>query len=456
MQTPLITRIITAVRHQWILVACIAVTGLVIALVAATFTHPKYTATTTLLMVAEPPESSNPLVPSTATKPLLSADLPSLATDATVLNRLRSDLGETATFETLRSRIHAKVNPDSTIMPVTYTERSPDVAIRGANTLGDEIVRFYRQTATTRFDSLIADFENQLAGRRTQLTVLDGQLTGAAKAYPYVDNGSGTQGSSADSVYSRLIALRAQHEELQATVGSDAAAAAATQRLISDATPLAVRDIVNSDSSYRNVRDQYARDFAALKRMNAFGSDRYPGIMELRRTVEREAGMVAAARRNAALAGPASNTTYVAALDAQAKANATYLGDQAKLNVANDQLAALNAQIGQGRVATDVARIRRDHENAEMAYATIAARLAKAIADRAEAASTGSVIVLDRAQYAPVASFASGTVVATGIVLLTIWLALTLAVTIDGTQEWFRDVRTVEQVYDTELIGSLV
>ena len=456
MQASLLTRVRAALAHQWLLVVCIVALGSVAAVVALVGTHPKYVATTSVLMVAEPPEASNPRIPTTATKPLLSTDLPSLATDATVLDRFRADLGETASFETLRARIRAKVNPDSTVMPVQYTDRTPAAAILGANTLGDEIVRFYRETATSRFDSLIADYQSQLAVRRVQLTRLDGELTAAAQAYPYIDVSSpGAVTNETNSVYNRLIALQTQRDDAHAAVAADAAAAQTTHRLIVDAKPLAERDVVNSDSAYRNVRDQYAKDYAALKKLAAFGSDRYPGIAELRQTVAREAATVAVARRSAAQAGPSANAAYVAALDAQTKADAQYSSDAAKSRAQDQALGALNAQIGHGHVATDVARLRREHYNAESAYATIADRLAKAIADRAEAASTGSVIVLDRAKYAPQVAFAGGAVIAAAIGFLTVWLAVTLAMMVDGRQEWFRDARTVESIYNTELIGSL-
>jgi hypothetical protein len=260
-----------------------------------------------------------------------------------VLIRFRDDMGDTSSFDTLRTHIRAKVNPESSIMPVQYTATNPETAVRGANALGDEIVRFYRETATTRFDSLIADFNAQLSTRRAELTRLDGELAGAAKSYPYIDvNTEGAPANAASSVYGRLIAIRAQRDELRATVQADAAAAHAAPQLINDAMPLAERDVVNNDSAYRNVRDQYAKDFAALKKVSAFGSDHFPGLVELKATVAKEAGMVDAARRNAASAGPASNATYVAALDAQAKADSLYASDRAKLQAQDDQLESLH------------------------------------------------------------------------------------------------------------------
>jgi hypothetical protein len=253
-----------------------------------------------------------------------------------------------------------------------------------------------------------------------------------------------------------LIALRTERDVVLATLGADGAAAAASSRFANDARPLADRDVVDNDVAYRAVRDQYAKDFAALKKLAAFTRASYPGIIELRSTVAREAEMTRRARQKALGAGPASNMTYVAALDTQAKADVLYASDQAKLAIQNAQLLRLDSQIGRSSIATDVSRIRRDRDSAQAAYATIVDRLAKAVADRSEAASTGSVIVLDRAQFAPKALFSGGAVIAIGILILTVWFALTLAVMLDGTQAWFRDALDIESVYGAKVIGSMV
>lgn len=418
-------------------------------------THAKYTATTTVLMVAGSSEASMTQTP-TVSRPLLSMDLPSLATDPTVLLRFRKDLGEAFSVDALRSGIGAKASSTSSIMLVQYSAADPDLAVRGANLLSDEIVRFYREIATARFDSLIADFNGQLATRRIELAQLDGELAAAAKVYPYIDvSPPGTSVADSESIYGRLIAIRSERDSLQATLDADATAARMTSRLISDAAPLAKSDVVNGNSAYTNVRDQYAKDFAALQKLRAFGSDRYPGIVELRATVAREAVIVDTARRNAARAGPAANPTFVAALDAQAKADSLYASDAAKMHSLEHELDRLHGQMGHGSIANDVARMRRDHGSAEAAYATIADRLAKAIADRSEAASTGSVIVLDRAQSASKASSLSGKAVDIGIMFLAVWLALTIAVMLDGTEVWFRDPQTVETIYGVKPMGSL-
>jgi uncharacterized protein involved in exopolysaccharide biosynthesis len=119
-------------------------------------------------------------------------------------------------------------------------------------------------------------------------------------------------------------------------------------------------------------------------------------------------------------------------------------------------LAALDEQIGTGNIATNVARIRRDRDSAEAAYESLASRLSKTIADRAEAGSTGSVVVIDRAQFAQKATWTGGTVLGISILLFAIWLAVTSAVVIDNGQESFRDTESIESLYGTPVLGALV
>jgi capsular polysaccharide biosynthesis protein len=457
MHTPFLPRIVAAIRYQWLIVVAIISVGALVAGVVALSSHPKFTATTSVLMVAGSAETPNSQELATSTKPLLSTDLPSLATGATVLRRLRADLGESVPLEVMRSRVRAKVNSDSTIMQVEFTGKTADKAIEGANLLGNEITGFYRELATTRFDSLITDFKAQLASRRAELARLDGDIADIAKTYPYIDVKSpGSSDYGTQSVYQRLISLRTERDEFQATLLADAAGAKSTHRLVKDAAPIATRDVLQSDPNYTRVRDQYSKDLAELNRLSAFGSQRYPGLPELRRTVSQEGQEVETARRQALSTGLTSSAAYAAALDASARADGQVSSDEAKVAAEGSALEKLHSEIGRKSIATYVARMRRDHDNSEAAYSIIASRLAKSIADRAEAASTGSVVVLERAQFASQSSLGGGTVAAVAIFFLSIWLALTIAVVVDRSHQSFRDSVTIETIYGAPVIGTLV
>jgi capsular polysaccharide biosynthesis protein len=407
-----------------------------VAVFVALSSHPKYSAATTVLMVADSSDPSATQTSTTTARPVASNDLPAIATGAVVLSRLRSDLHESVSLEALRSRISAKTTPDSNIMNVDFTAKSAEQALAGANWLGAEITRAYQELATARFDSLIADFNSQLSARRLELAQLDGRL--------------------GEIVYQHLIALRAQRDELQANLSADAALARSTDRLVSNVTSLATKEVVQSDPVYAHVVDQYAKDEAELKRLSAYGSERYPGLIELRHTVAREAQIVEAAKHQATQGGLVSNSSYVAALDGRTRSQGQVSSDQAKIDAVQSEMDALQKQLGRKGIAATAVQLHRDHDNAEASYAIIASRLANAIADRAQAASTGSVVVLDRAQFASRSMVGSGTIAGLAIAFLSVWLALTLAVTLDNTDERFRDRVTIETVYGAPVIGSVV
>jgi capsular polysaccharide biosynthesis protein len=454
--TAFVPRVVAAVKHQWIVVSVILAIGVLAAGAVLILAHPKYVASTSVLMVAGSAETPNSEGLATSTKPLLSNDLPSLATDTTVIDRMRADVGEPANIDSVRSRIRAKVETDSTIMHIEYTDRSAGKAVAGVNALGNEVTAFYRQLATARFDLLISDLQTQLKSRRSELAKFDGDLADASKAYPFVDvkpDGTGESGSA--SVFAHLVALREQRDELQASLRADQAIAQSTEQIVRDAQPSAMREIVQSDATYARIRDQYAHDLAELKRISAFGSASYPGLVELRRTVAREAEDVDAARRAAAASGPNSNSAYAAALDARVRAAGQVASDEAKVSEHNRVLRQLYSQIGRRGMATQVAELRRDHDTAEAAYSIISGRLAKSIADRAEAASTGSMVVLGQAQSATRSLVGDGLITATATLFLALWLALTVAVMIDAKQQWFNDSHTIETIYGAPVIGSI-
>ncbi len=443
-----------ALYNQRGIVTIVILLGLILAAAVIVLVKPKYVATATILMVAEPPGSANPQVPVTSTKPLLAPDLPALVTSDTVLTRFRQDLNESVSLDGLRKRIHAKVATESNILPIAYTDHTVSAAVAGANALADEVEAFYRELATKRFDSLIADLDRQTTEHARRLAGLDAELQAAARQYPYVDVAPTT--TVEQSVYQRLVALRSERDELLSTIAADKAAANGAQRLIADAHAPAMRDIVENDAAYRNLRDQYARDLAQLQRLESYGSASYPGLRELRDIVAREANDLARARMRAAAAGPGANLTYAAASDAVAKADAQLQSDTSKAATLDAQIHALDGQISKGGIAARVASIRRDRENEQTAHATLAARLAATIADRAEAASTGSVTVIDRARSASRAVWTTSTYLATAIAFLTLWIAVSLALMRESKKDRIDDTEgIIRGIYDAPLVGSV-
>jgi hypothetical protein len=434
----------------------ILLAGIVLSVIVALVLHQNYVGTATILEVAEPPQSTNSQVPMTATKPLLSDDLPTLATSATVLTRLEKDLKTDEDWIWFRARIKAKVTTDSNVMPVTFKSDTPEGAIRGVNDLADEITRFYREIATKRFDSLIVDLRRQSTTRAAQLASYDAQLQSAAREYPYIDvesDGAGT--NQAVSVYERLIALRAQRDETVAAMRSDAALASQYGLGVKQAEPLALRDILNTDVVYRDVWGRYGADNADLQHTTSFARAGYPGLDELQRTVAAERQAVAVARSRVVAAGPSSDANYVAAEAALVKADGQYDSDQARLASIDGTIGSLEQQVGAGGIAARVARLRRDRQNAQTAYGVLAATLAQTLADRAQAASTGSVVVIDHASFAEPALFTARTFVLVGLGIMTLWAAVSITLLVDRTRRRFYDESSIRDIYGIPVIGAL-
>jgi capsular polysaccharide biosynthesis protein len=453
-KTGLSTIVAALWRQRVVFFATLAV-GLVLAIAVALASKPSFVATATILMVAEPPESQNVKVPTTATKPLLSADLPSLATSATVLTSIRDQLHLTDTFDKLRSRIHAKVSVDSNVMPVTFSAPNEGAAVTGVNAVADTITAFYREIATTRFDSLIKDLRGQQAVRATELSQYDVALQRAARDYPYIDVHEGDGSSMETSVYQRLVALRTERDETDALAVADAASASQMHRRVSQVRPLAISEVVDNDVAYKNLRDQYGSDLVHLQHLSTFAYGAYPGLGEMRTIVAKERNGVAHARLRAAAAGPSANVDYVSALSDATKADAQFAGDRAKMMRLDTEIGSLEAQLRGDGVAVRVAHVRRDRDNAQTAYSILSATLAQTIADRAQAAATGSVVVIDHARFAQRSLFTTGTFALVVLAAVTIWAAISLALLADRLRRRFHDDETVGAVYGTPVIGSL-
>jgi capsular polysaccharide biosynthesis protein len=442
----------TLVNQRLVVVIVIAV-GFIIAGLIFLFSKPQYSATATILMVADSSALPGPQASVTGTKPLLAQDLPTLVTSDTVLTRIRKDIGENISLITLSSRIRARVANYSNVMPVQYTDTTPDAAIAGANAIADEVEGFYGELATKRFDSLIADLKRQESEHAQRLARLDGELQAAAQQYPYDDVSPTVQ----QSVYQRLVALRSETDELRSSIAAERSAVDGTEALISDAEAPAMRDIVENDSVYRNLYDQYSRDFAQLSHLESHWTASYAGLRELRATVARERADLVSVRTRAAAAGLGANLTYAAARDAVAKAETVLQSDTSKLAVLDAQSQDLNGQISKGGIAARVAAIRRERDNEQTAYAMFAARLSTATADRADAASTGSVEVIDRASFAKRVLWTTSTYVAIMVASLTLWAAVSLALLLERKKERFKDSEVeIRDIYEAPLLGSIL
>lgn len=140
----------------------------------------------------------------------------------------------------------------------------------------------------------------------------------------------------------------------------------------------------------------------------------------------------------------------------RAKANATVSGDQARIaqidNLVSQERARLHdIQKTQPRALS--LRIERDVAQAD--YLSLSARRATALANRAEATSLGSVVVVDRAVRADSQVPLGRTKLAIMAAVLIIGLSLGSAFLLESLDPTLRRAEQVERLYGTPVIATL-
>ncbi|HEY4438918.1 MAG TPA: hypothetical protein VGN14_00595 [Candidatus Elarobacter sp.] len=449
-------------RRRFVLLVILVAGGVFSTLVAGQI-KPKFAAQSTVLMAAEQSAPNDPQAGRSPIKPILSGDLPMLATTPTVLLRVARDLNlqtDGAAIDALQHRVKAKLSVPTSlptgeaaagVLVIKFSGATERDAVDGANAVAGEVTAFYRDNATARFGALIADLEGQLAHRRQSLNAIDLRIANMAAANPLLDPKSGTGPLTAQ--YQRLAGERA---DAYATALGDRDAAHVLGRRLAETAPAAHRDITESDPTFHNLRDQYARDYAQLKRLRAQYSSAYPGLPELEHAVAQERAAMLKQERGLRALSPAASTVYVAASDEKTRAESTVASDDAHLRGLDGMLTDTDRQLHGGRgAAAELIALQRDHDAGSSAFTVLSSRLAEAVADKAEAGSVGSVNVLDRATYAKQAIYTLPLFVAAVAVGLTLALAALALLLLERFDRRLHTARIVEDVYGVPVVATL-
>jgi uncharacterized protein involved in exopolysaccharide biosynthesis len=433
-------------RRRLIVVGVLSL-GLV-AFVAAVSSSRSYTATATVL-AASTASSSDGGVLDPGKDPIAAAvtpqDLPALLRSATVIGRITADLklsGRDA--EKLPSEIKARTTMNSDLIPIQVTDRNPNRAILAANAATRELARYEREIITSRYSALINDLRNQVADARARLHDVDDRMTALSTGDPYVSAENGTS-----AINARLVALEQQRDQLRAAMQGDAASAKLVSQRPALARDLANTEIVQNDPIFQSLRTQYGKDLAQLNAQKAGYTESFPGLAGLQDQVTRENASLQAAIGKATAVPGKSNAYVSAELDSN-KAQATYAADQAQLATVESEIAAMQQHLtASGSANVSISALRRDRDAITQAYQQLQLRLAKAIADRSQAASIGSIVVIDPASSVTLPLLARPTVLAIGLGVAFLWLAITLALLVDSTDPRLRTARAIEELYGT-------
>lgn len=443
---------LAVIWRQRVVVAAVLFIGLLVFSLAVTKTR-KYTATASILAVSSNSQNSAVLDPSKdpTDSAIALADVPSLLGSSVLIDRVARELHLSASStQRLASSVKAKPSLGSNVLPVTVTDSDPNRVIVEANAVVGELQKYVQQIAMMRYDLLIKDLTDQLRDRRDALTQIDRRLDALTTADPYVTYESGTEAISA-----RLVALKAQQDQLQATVQGDTSAAALLGRRPALARDLASEQIIQNDPVVQSIRTQYGKDLAQLENERAGYTDAFPGLRGLGNEVQRE-GQGVAANVAAATANPSKSAAYVDAELDQNKALATLAADQAQLASVVSEIGAVQSHLaGSHDENLALSDLRREREAGDQAYSQLSDRLAVAEADRAQAGSINTIVLLDPATTSAPALLSRPAVIASVLGAIFLWLAISLAFLADGSDSRLRTRTTIEELYGQPVYGSV-
>lgn len=441
--------ILDVLKRQYVIVLTVVAVGVVLCLLALT-RYVKYTATSTILTTSARHAETGSLDPNgdPSSSAIAPADIPDFLQSKTLLDRVGSDLHLTKKERArLGGEIKAKVSMTSDDMPITVTDQDPKLAVSMVNDLVHQLQVFEAQVSASRYDMLVADLQKQLGARRNILRNLDDRIAVLSARDPYISPENGTS-----DINKRLIALVQQRDTLRATMLGDASAATIAERRPGLARQLASREITSGDPVFQNLGSQYGKDLAQLNLTKAGYTARFPGLAGLQAQVQSE-GRDIADRTKRETAQPLKSPAYVAAMLEANKAQSLYASDRAQLAALDSQIdgttAHLNGSRGESAV---IAALRRDRSAGDSAYAALSDRLAKSLADRAQAASINSVVPIDSPSAASRALLSRPTVIVPAFAIAFVWLAITLAFIADGADSRLRDRATIEDLYGSPVL----
>jgi capsular polysaccharide biosynthesis protein len=378
---------------------------------------------------------------------LSSPDLPSIATSTVVLSRTEKELGLTIPLVELKR--HLVVKPPafrSSILRVEYTDTNANRAISISNGVADQLTAYYREISTARYDQDLASLESEMTKQRDLTRRIDQQVRahGASAAVPGANEADLAANRMSDLETTRALAI--------ATLQGDVANATAVRAGASAKAKVARYEILREDQAYKDLKLSASASQVALANARATYTSAYPALPALAQK-SKILDSAASQEANRAINSSDAYSPAVATLASdQQKANATVAADRAKL-AAYDQLLARERVRSISLPSLGALRLERDAASA--AYLAISARRATALANRADALSLGSVVVLDRA----IATDAQTGLGKNRLLALFSLIALALAVgsafLLDALDPRFRRATQIEDVYGHPVVGTL-
>ena len=421
------------VRRRIYVIVAICGCGAIVAPFVPMILHPTYHATARLLVVNEVSKTTVDA----------SADVPTIAQSGAVLERVKDRLKLDGDLEDFRRRVKAKVPAHSSIMEITAGDRDADRAATIANAIADETVLYYRQIATQRYQDVTQQLGQTIVQLRSQIDGVNKRLQKVSVDNPYANSDK-----ASDDLTAQIGTLKMIRNQAYADLLADRATSSALADQGSKIGGIVDREALKNDPVYTALEAQIAADEATLAVQNATYTSANPALISVREKVALERSQLQDAKAAALQKRADSSTTYATQTLAERSAAGKVAGDEARLRALDTEIADderhLRDTFGPG---ASVQVLRAERDAAQQQYLAVTQRLSTAQADQTQAASLGTLVVVDRA----VAYTALWKLVFTLFPLIYALFVCALAVAaaygLETIDRRFRDSREIEEFY---------
>jgi capsular polysaccharide biosynthesis protein len=350
----------------------------------------------------------------------------------------------------LKGNVSASVLGRSSIMAIGFRDKSAETAIAVSNSVADELSRYYNEISTHRYDVNVDRLSDALTAQAAKMHAVDQAMNNVEATNPYV-----VTDRSIDNITSQMGLLEAQRAETAAQLIGDQQLAATTAPSPA-LSATAQHEILAGNPTYVATRTAAAKDAAQLDADRAGYTNNFPGLPgEVAKVNSETAAVQQAASR--ALSDPKAFSPSAASSAAQhLKQLAAVAGDQARLQQLDDLIAKDQRNLSAvPTTGSSFAQLRAQRDSLQTEYNVLATRRANALANRAEAYSLGSVVVLDRAIKADTQLASGRTRAAVVALILTLALAFGAAFLVEALDPRIRRAEEIEELYGIPVVGNV-
>ncbi len=426
-------------ERRWVVLA-VMLLALAASPLIAKMVRPTYQATAEVAPVGDSKEGILP-----------TGDLPELVLSVPVMSRVKAQMHLSADIDSFRYQTQVKMSPRSAIVPITYRSKDPAFALAMANAIADSTVYEYKDLAARQYDQVIDRLRSQLASQQADIRSIDGRLQQAVQHDSFIGSPS-----ALEAISTRLDDLESQKASAHAGQVADQAtlSAGANQSDRAGLDSVIREQTLANDPMYQALRSSQAKDVAAYDTTKAGYTDAFPGLAGLKEKVDREGADVGQAAQVSISEHRGASPTFATVLLERRASEARVAGDNARLQAIDSELAVTNkrlADLPRYGVAANQLRLQRD--SAANAYQSLQSRLQTTLANQSQAASLGSLIVLDHATSAAPKIPREAMVILVAVLILA--CAIGSAYAAEALDPRIRTAGEAEALYGTPHIGSV-